>query len=141
MSTSISVPFSQASTLIRKAFPTAKSRKPVKIEGRNKYSVNDYWDGGSRNHCVFLDLSTMNVLSSESVPVEQRQKAANPYNLPIYTVALTPRIIVVENCIFCGKDLGYRIYCHPSLLGELSLDSGKEVSFRLLEDKVTGETE
>ena len=43
----------------------------------------------------------------------ERQATGNPYGLAIYDVTLTPGFAVVEHCIFCGKDLGYRIYVSP----------------------------
>lgn len=110
MNQTIEVKFSEIKSLIQRAFPNAKSRRPVRIEGCSTYRVRDFWDGGSRDECRFLNLSTLQVMSSEDIPHDVRQKAANPYNLPIATVNLTPGYCVVEHIIFQGKDLGYRIY-------------------------------
>lgn len=109
----IEVSFKEVSSLIQKAFPGAKSRRTVKIDSREVYRVSDYWDGGSRNYAMFINLSNGTVMSSSDIPQENIQKAANPFNLPICSVTLTPGFIVVEHTIFCGKDLGYRIYCSP----------------------------
>lgn len=97
------------------AFPSAKTRRSVKLEARTTYHCRDYWDGGSRNYCAFVRLSDLHVLSSESVPKGERQQMGNPFNLPIYDVQLEPGFVVVEHTIFCGKDIGYRIYFHPGL--------------------------
>src|SRR5258708_27496587 len=111
----IEFPFSDARVkkLVQSAFPGAKSRRTVKFIPREEYRVSDYWDGGSRNTPRFLDLNTYQVKSSECV--SQRQTIANPFNLPIYTLTLTPGFVVVEHCFFCGKDMGYRVYYHPGL--------------------------
>lgn len=101
--------------IVQAAFPGAKSRRTVKLFARSSHHISDCWDGGSRNYCRFVRLSDLSALSSESVPNSQRQYAANPYNLPIYDVTLQPGFVIVEHCIFCGKDLGYRIYHHPIL--------------------------
>lgn len=103
---------SKVYSLIRKCFPSWHGRKVVKIESRNRYFVQDYWDGGSRNYVCYVDLNTHQILSLEQVGF-RRQEASNPFHLNIGEVELKPGIVAVENCIFCGKDLGIRIYCHP----------------------------
>jgi hypothetical protein len=112
----VEVKFSEIKSLIIKAFSNAKSRRTVKIEFAETYSVNDYWDGGSRNYCMFVDMLTGNVLSSGDIPTSMRQQMSNPFNLPISKVMLAPHIAIVENSIFCGKDMGYRVYLHPNFI-------------------------
>lgn len=109
----IEAKFVDVRNIITRAFPGAKSRRPVKIEGRDTYSVRDFWDGGSRDECRFLELGSLRVMSSAEIPQDVRQKMSNPYNLPICQVNLTNGYCVVEHIIFCGKDLGYRIYVSP----------------------------
>jgi hypothetical protein len=109
--------------IVQAAFPGSKSRRTVKLCERTSYHVTDYWDGGSRNEARFIQLSTLEALSSESVPREARQQQANPYNLPIYDITLQPGFVVVEHCWFMGKSLGYRIY-HCS---NLQLGTGNEL--------------
>lgn len=113
MSQAVEVPFAAAKDMIQRAFPGAKSRRTVKVERRTTYRVSDYWDGGSRNECRFIRLSDMRIMSSDDIPSEQRQKIANPYNLPICEIAVIPGFVVVEHIIFRGKDLGYRLYVAP----------------------------
>jgi len=109
----IEVSFKEVASLIQRAFPGAKSRRTVKIAPMSIYHVADYWDGGSRDECKFIELSTMTVLGTSNIPTEMRQKIANPFNLPICDVILKPGFIVIEHVWFCGKDMGYRIYCSP----------------------------
>lgn len=106
----IEVKFSEVSKIITCAFPGAKSRRTVKIEGRDTYNVRDYWDGGSRYECRFIHLSSLRVMSSNEIPYGVRQQVNNPYNQPMCDVNVTFGYCVVEHVIFCGKDLGYRIY-------------------------------
>lgn len=113
MNQAVEVPFAAAKDMIQRAFPGAKSRRTVKVERRTTYRVSDYWDGGSRNECRFIRLSDMTVMSSNDIPSEQRQKIANPYNLPICEIAVVPGFVVVEHIIFRGKELGYRLYVAP----------------------------
>jgi hypothetical protein len=101
------VAFRDVERLVRLAFPGAKSRRTVKIDQRSKYHVSDYWDGGSRDECRFIDLHTMQVISAQQVPALTE---GHIYSLAHGEVELSPGYIVVEHCIFCGKDLGYRIY-------------------------------
>jgi hypothetical protein len=109
------LPFSHpiVNRIVRTGFPGAKTRRPIKIECRSSYHVSDYWDGGSRSYCAFIQLSTMSGVSSEALPKESRQKIANPFNLPIADITIQPGYAVCEHTIFCGKDLGYRLYLSP----------------------------
>jgi hypothetical protein len=111
------VKFSEIAGLIRKAYPNAKSRRTVKICERQTYSVRDYWDGGSREYAVFLDLKTGNTITPASVPALTEN---NIYRLPSGNVELSPGIVVIVNSIFCGKDLGYRIY----VCGDVKVNDG-----------------
>lgn len=95
-------------------FPGAKSRREVKIECHDKMRISDYWDGGSRDYSAFVRLSDMSSLSSEAIPREARQQVANPFHLPIADVIITPNVCIVEHTIFCGKDMGYRIYMNAA---------------------------
>lgn len=108
----ISLPFKhpKINAIVSAAFPGAKTRRPVRIECRTKYHVADYWDGGSRYYCAFVQLSTMQSVTSDSIPKEARQQEANPFNLPVADVLIQPGYVVVEHIIFCGKDFGYRLY-------------------------------
>jgi hypothetical protein len=106
----IEVKFADVRNIITRAYPGAKSRRTVKIQGQDSYSVRDFWDGGSRDECRFVELGSLRVMSSSEIPYGVRQRQSNPYNLPICDVNLTSGYCVVEHVIFCGKDLGYRIY-------------------------------
>jgi len=99
--------------LIQLCFPEHKGRRPVQLHVRKKYRVSDYWDGGSRDYCCFVDLSSRRLLSDEEAGVEQ-QEINNPFNLPIGNLVLRSGVCVVENRIFCGKDMGIHIYIHAN---------------------------
>jgi hypothetical protein len=111
----IEIKFSEASKLIRKAFPDAKSRRSVTISFRDKVNVSDYWSEGSRTYTRFLDLRTGAVLSSEDIPASQRQKIGNPYNLPIADVTLSAHTAVIEYTVSGVNYKRYHLYFHPSL--------------------------
>lgn len=101
------IPFKDVASFIRRYFPEAKSRRPVKVSVRKSYHVSDYWDGGSRNYAVFVNLRT-----GENVDPKQVQQLTegHVYHLPYGSVELSEGFAVIEHCIFCGKDLGYRVY-------------------------------
>ncbi len=94
-------------------YPDYRGRRKVRVEARASYFVHDYWDGGSRSYAAFVSLSTRRCVSLDSLKYEH-QTNGNHFNLPIGKVELEPGVAVVENVIFCGKDLGIRIYVHPS---------------------------
>lgn len=107
--------FSELKPLIKLAFPEAGSRRKVDVIVQNTYYVKDYWDGGSRYFCKFIELATGNVLDSHDLPKEALQKQGNAYELAISQVKIIPGYCVIEHTIFCGKDLGYRIYINNCL--------------------------
>ena len=108
----IEVPFTDPSIapIVRAAFGSVNSRRNVKVSVKETYHVHDYWSDGSRDECRFVKLDTMQVISADQVEAIRN----NPYRLPMGDVALVPGVAVVEHCIFCGKDLGYRVYLHSS---------------------------
>jgi hypothetical protein len=129
MSQVIEVPFSDASVnaIVRAGFPGASSRRNVKVCVSDSYQVNDYWSGGSRDECAFVDLASLRALSSAALPAEARQQEGNPYKLAIGEVAIVPGFAVVEHCIFQGRDLGYRVYLNAANMAPL-LTKGAEHS-------------
>lgn len=97
--------------LIRAAFGDTRSRRNVKVSVRESYHVHDFWDGGSRDECRFVELSTLRVIAAEQITA-LRDQPWNVYRLPNGDVAMVSGVAVVEHVIFCGKDLGYRVYLH-----------------------------
>lgn len=108
------VKFSEVQKLVRVAFPGAKSRRPVVVEGRETYRVRDFWDGGSRCECVPISRVTGQVLDLIQVGFRM-QTMGNPFNQNIGEITMTEDFIIVEHVISCGKDKGYRIVTHPKL--------------------------
>ena len=115
----IEVPFSDVKDIIQAAFPGESSRRTVKVQVRQTYQVSDYWSEGSRNHAAFVKLDGMQVIQATNLPAEARQQAGNPYHLAAGEVMMTPGIVVVEHTIFCGKDLGFRLYVHADNMSKM----------------------
>ena len=103
--------------LLQLCYPHYRGRRSIKVEARETYRVRDFWDGGSRDYAEFVHLPTHRNVRLDSLDYEH-QTAANPFNLPIGSLKLTPEIAVVENVIFQGKDMGIRIYVHPDRFAE-----------------------
>ena len=103
--------------LVKLCYPGYRGRRTVKVEARETYRVADYWSEGSRNYAEFVHLPTRRVVRLDSLDYEQ-QAQSNLFNLTMGTVRLTPEVVAVENVIFCGKDMGVRIYVHPSAFNE-----------------------
>jgi hypothetical protein len=98
--------------IIQATYPNYKGRRKVRVQKRESYHVTDYWDGGSRNYVQFFNVRTGQNVAIESVDYEQ-QEQSNPFGLRLGTVRLSSDVVAVENTIFCGKNLGIRIYVHP----------------------------
>jgi len=93
-------------------FREYRGRKPVRIREAKSYHVSDYWSEGSRTYCFFVDATTGEYLPTDRVGFTP-QTAANPFGLRTGSFTMKPGIAVVENVIFCGKDLGIRVVLHP----------------------------
>lgn len=112
MSQELSFKDPRVKAIVQAAFPGAKTRRPVRLEFRDRHHVSDFWDGGSRDETRFVKLDTLDVLTSEAIPQEARQEASNPFKLLIADVVLNAGFVIVIHIIFQGKDLGYRIIAH-----------------------------
>lgn len=104
-------------------FAGTRSRRPVRFSAQQSYHVSDYWDGGSRTNAVFVNAQTGEYLPDSQVGFE-KQTMGNPFNQRIGDVKLTPNVAVVENSIFCGKDMGIRVIMHPDTLKALQENLG-----------------
>jgi hypothetical protein len=86
-----------------------KGRKSVKVRSVKSYNVMDYWSDGSREYARFVNLNTgMDLLPEQAGFVMQEH--SNPFRQMMGEVILKPGIAVVVNSIFCGKNMGYRLY-------------------------------
>lgn len=89
-----------AKKLAHASFPEYTGRKfkvQVVPEGTN-IDVTSYWDGGSRDYFVVMNLVTM-----KSMPVPQN---GDPYTRKIAPVKIHENMCVVQHSIFMGKDTG-----------------------------------
>jgi hypothetical protein len=100
------IAFSQVASLIRIAFPEAKTRRPVGVRLGSSYTVRDFWDGGTRDEARFVELSTGRVVSPQDVPALREGRG---YRLAMGEVTVADGYAVVEHSWFCGKDCGYSI--------------------------------
>ena len=91
-----------------RAFPQYSGKKfAVQIQ-KYPISVSSYWEGGSRDYYVFVNLNTLE--TTNEVP------AQSAFDKPIKgadSVNLVPGLACVRHCYFCGKDLGLTIIIHP----------------------------
>jgi hypothetical protein len=106
--------------LIQAAFPGARSGRTVKVEVASSYTTSDYWSDGSRDESRFVDLATLQVVSPSRL---NELPSSNTY-------ALSPGFCVVEHRIYCGKDLGYRVYLHSENMAPMLAKPAPEVDKR-----------
>jgi hypothetical protein len=100
----ISKPDETILSIIRASFPSYKGKK-IKVSMNPPTRLNSYWDGGSKNSFVFVNLDSLKSLDVHSNhPFFEQER---PRDLPN---GLPPRIVLVEHSIFCGKDMGITIY-------------------------------
>jgi len=91
--------------IVSAAFPGCRSHK---IKARQclsgSMSTLSYWDGGSRDDFVIVNLDTM---TGKAIP------GINPLNPPANwrdPTVIQPGTVIVKHSVFCGKDSGYTIH-------------------------------
>lgn len=112
---SIKVSPRDVAAIIRATFPGYKGRKVAirPVESVWFHDVN--WSGGSRNQ---YRACTLDGRPTEKQPdTGARAPWDNPYDG--LRVPTAQGFCIVEHCMFCGKDLGLRIYVHPSDMPKL----------------------
>lgn len=95
--------------IIRATFPEWKGRK-VRVEVATTYSMENFWDGGSRCYVQAYSLEH----ARAAAPVAA---ASNPFRAQAHaTVEIPAGVVMVEHHIFQGKDAGITIYVRPENL-------------------------
>ena len=105
MNTRIKLKKAQVKPILAATFPKYKGRT-YEIEFAPTITFHDTnWGGGSRNYYAFVnaDGRTGHLV----VPAPWNNTAEGE------TVEIPADVLIVEHCIFCGKDLGIRIYANP----------------------------
>lgn len=123
----ISLSRTEAAAIIAATFPGYRGRK-IRLEPRRRMTFHGtFWSGGSRNEYVALNL--------ENGRVEPLRTGSSPWTAIAegVTVDIPMNCAVVEHCLFCGKDLGLRIYVHPDMMPRLLAERAKTISQRVLE--------
>ncbi len=93
--------------LAKKAYPDYTGRK-FRVCERKSYYMSDYWDSGSRNYCVAVNLSTGEIK-------EPSREAKIPWNNVAHASFDIPAGIgILERSIFCGKEIGITLYVAPT---------------------------
>jgi hypothetical protein len=92
---------------IAKEIFASRSRK-FRVVEQKTYSLRNYWDGGSREYAVALDLAT----GRWKMPSEL---TANPFEAQAHaTIEIPQGIGILTHQIFCGQDVGIVLYISPA---------------------------
>jgi len=101
----------QVRKLLRESFPDYKGRK-FYLEFKDRITVyNLNWSGGSKNEYAFFRADNKKAF------VPARPPWDNPFERQAFD--LSPEVLVVEHCIFCGRDMGITVYAHPKLAARI----------------------
>ena len=94
--------------LFKTAYPAYKGRtfRLSVYEDAAQHNWNSYWDGGTRDYYVFIQLATL-----KTVPVPQN---GTLFDRKKYRSTLPEGIVAVRHTIFCGKDVGLTIIARAS---------------------------
>jgi hypothetical protein len=107
----IEVKKADMAAIIRATFPDYRGRK-VKLcaaESVTIHMADLNWSGGSRYQYRGA------TLSGQSTGSLDKHNATAPWDKPVgsFDVPIPAGACVVEHVMFCGKDLGLRIYVNP----------------------------
>lgn len=111
----INVSRADVATIVNATFPGYRGRK-IRIGAREKISLHDVnWGGGSKNEYRAVTLEGQPLGSSAKyAAMAPWSHHAEGAILPIPEGAC-----IVEHSIFCGKDIGLRIYVNPADMPKL----------------------
>lgn len=91
--------------IVKACFPQYNGRKVFVLPAKEAPNeLRSYWDGGSRDYYAFYNLDTKQVL-----PVHSNHPIFEP-GQPSVLRELPAHIVLAEHTIFCGKDVGVRLY-------------------------------
>ena len=99
--------------VVRAAFPEYNGQK-FAVEVKERLTLHDlHWDGGTRNEYVAVKLASGESSRAKvaNAPWSERAEGAS--------VDIPPGIAIVEHSIFCGKDIGIRVYLNPANAAKL----------------------
>lgn len=96
------------------AFPDYNGRTFRVCDFTGPMRLDSNWEGGSRSYYCVLDLASLRSIgiAENGTPFSNGGQIERISELPVNGA-------VVEHCIFCGKDLGIRIYVNPENLARM----------------------
>ena len=110
------------SRLCALAFPGWRGQK-VQLRPVERVQLHGmFWDGGSRSQYVAIDLETLRVCDIGAVAPRSKNppQFGGPVEAPVIPFSgANANLAVVEHVIFCGRDMGLRIYASPARLTPL----------------------
>lgn len=97
---------------IAKATFNPRGRK-FRIVERRSYTMENYWDGGTREYAVALDLATGETREPSTLTTNpMRSQAHAEFEIP-------QGIGILVHGIYCGKDCGITLYVPPKAMRAL----------------------
>jgi hypothetical protein len=98
----------QARPFLKITFPDYKGKKFM-LRKSEKYYMNNYWDGGTRDYV--MGIMIQDGIMKSFVP---DNSTSNPFKGASHADFEIPlNVIMVEHSIFCGKDVGISLIVHP----------------------------
>jgi hypothetical protein len=94
--------------LASQTFPNYKGRKFKLDNSGHPVNVTSYWDGGSRDYYVALNLAT-----GQTLPVPQNGTPFDGGPVAPNGVKVPQGYVIAEHSIFMGKDSGITFYVDP----------------------------
>jgi len=100
--------------IAKAAFPSYNGKTFCVSEFTGPMRLDSSWEGGSRSYFVVLDLASLRSITipENGTPFSNGGKIERISELPVNAA-------VIEHCLFCGKDLGIRIYVRPENMAKM----------------------
>src|SRR5947209_2352229 len=105
----------EVNQIVRGTFPSFKGRK-IRVYTSETVTLSDLnWSGGTRSQYRAV------TLDGAAVGNVDRYNQVAPWANPVegVTVPIPAGVVVVEHTIFCGKDMGLRIWTNPEDMPKL----------------------
>jgi len=113
----------EVKAIAQAAFPAYTGRKFRVCEFSSPMRLDSNWEGGSRSYYAVLDLVSLRgiTIQENGTPFSNGGKIERISELPL-------NACVVEHVLFCGKDLGIRIYVRPENMTKMLPDKPIELT-------------
>ncbi len=96
--------------ILAATFPSYRGRT-FRLKLATSYHLENYWSGGTKHYVRAVKFDE----AGEILVSDPHHATTNPFNIAAHKdIDIPEDVVLVEHCIFCGKDLGIRFIVNPN---------------------------